>query len=75
MVCIRCVMVLKSELESFGIHFVNVKIGEAEVFENLTSLQKEKLNTALKKSGLELLDDKKSMIVEKVKNYYSFSCL
>jgi len=68
MVCIRCVMVLKSELESFGIHFVNVKIGEAEVFENLTSLQKEKLNTALKKSGLELLDDKKSMIVEKVKN-------
>jgi len=68
MVCIRCVMVVKSELESLGVHFVNVKIGEAEIFENITSEQKDILNSALKRSGLELLDDKKSMLVEKVRN-------
>jgi len=68
MVCLRCVMVLKSELKHMNIHFVNAKIGEAEIYESLTTEQKVKLNTALKKSGLELLDDKKSMLVEKVKN-------
>ena len=61
-------MVVKSELESLGVHFVNVKIGEAEIFENITSEQKDILNSALKRSGLELLDDKKSMLVEKVRN-------
>ncbi len=68
MVCIRCEIVVKSELKKMGIHYVNVKIGEAEVFETMTSEQRDKLNYALKKSGLELLDDKKSMLVEKVKN-------
>jgi AraC-like DNA-binding protein len=61
-------MVVRSELENLGIHFVNVKIGEAEILENISSDEKNKLDIALKKSGLELLDDKKSMLVEKVKN-------
>lgn len=68
MVCIRCEMVVKSELEKLGLKYISVKIGEVEIKEELSPEQRGKLNIALKKSGLELLDDKKSMLVEKIKN-------
>ena len=67
MVCIRCEMVVKSELEQMGLQYFSVKIGEAEIKENFTPEQREQFNIALKKLGLELLDDKKSMLVEKIK--------
>lgn len=68
MVCIRCEMVVKSELEKLGLQHISVKIGEAVVKKDLSPAQREQFNIALKKSGLELLDDKKSMLVEKIKN-------
>jgi AraC-like DNA-binding protein len=68
MVCIRCEMVVKSELEKLGLKYNSVKIGEADIKEGLSQEQREQFNLALKKSGLELLDDKKSMLVEKIKN-------
>ncbi len=68
MVCIRCQMVVKAELENLGLHFVNVKIGEAEIIETIAQEQLDQLDKALKKSGLHLMDDKKSVIVEKIKN-------
>jgi len=68
MVCIRCEMVVKSELEKMGIPYISVKIGEAEIKKDLTPEQSDRLNIALKKSGLELLDDKRSILVEKIKN-------
>lgn len=68
MVCIRCEMVVKSELEKLGLKYISVKIGEVEILEDFTREQREQFNIALKKSGLELLDDKKSMLVEKIKN-------
>ncbi|MBN2519689.1 MAG: helix-turn-helix transcriptional regulator [Bacteroidales bacterium] len=68
MVCIRCQMVVKAELEKLGLHFVDVKIGEADIIETITQKQLDQLDKALKKSGLELMDDKKSVIVEKTKN-------
>lgn len=67
MVCIRCKMVVKSELEKLGLHYKSVELGEAEVRETMTPLQIEHLNIALKKTGLELMDDKKSILVEKIK--------
>ena len=67
MVCIRCKMVVKSELKKLGLHFINVELGEADVMEEITSEQLEKLGIALKKTGLELMDDKKNMLVEKMK--------
>jgi AraC-like DNA-binding protein len=67
MVCIRCEMVVKAELEKVGIPFFSVKIGEVEMKMALTAKQREQLNAALKTAGLELLDDKKSMLVEKIK--------
>ena len=68
MVCIRCKMVVKSELEKLGLHYVSVVLGEANILEGISPEQRNELNIALKKSGLELMDDKKSMLIEKIKN-------
>ncbi|KIC95406.1 helix-turn-helix domain-containing protein [Flavihumibacter solisilvae] len=67
MVSIRCKMLVKSELIKLGLHFTTVELGEV-IVEEITQDQREKLNRALKKSGLELMDDRKSMLVEKIKN-------
>lgn len=67
MVCIRCQMVVKAELEKLGLNYVNVKLGEADIIENITSDQIGQLDHALKKSGLELMDNKKSILVERIK--------
>ena len=67
MVCIRCTMVVKSELEKLGLHYVIVDLGEADIMEEMTSVQLTQLGIALKKTGLELMDDKKSILVEKIK--------
>ena len=68
MVCIRCQMVVKAELEKLGLHYTYVNIGEAEIVENLQNEKLELLNTGLKKAGLVLIDDKKSILVEKIKS-------
>jgi AraC-like DNA-binding protein len=61
-------MVVKSELEKLGIHYVDVKIGEADTIESISPEQKKQLDVALRKSGLLLMDDKKSILVEKIKS-------
>ena len=68
MVCIRCQMVVKSELEKLGLHYSYVKIGEADIVEDLQHEELEQLNIGLKKSGLVLIDDKKSILVEKLRS-------
>jgi AraC-like DNA-binding protein len=68
MVCIRCQMVVKSELEKLGLNYTYVKIGEANIWGNILPEQLEELSLALKKSGLLLMDDKKSILVEKIKS-------
>jgi len=60
-------MVVKSELENLGLHFVSVNLGEAETVEEITPEQPSLLHTALEKSGLELLKDNKSILVERIK--------
>jgi len=67
MVCIRCKMVVKAELEKLGLEYISVDLGEANLTVNISEQQKKNLDVALRKSGLELLDDKKSMLVEKIK--------
>ena len=67
MVCIRCQIVVKSELEKLGLKYINVKIGEADIVEDILPEQLEQLDIALKKSGLLLMDNKKSVLVEKIK--------
>jgi AraC-like DNA-binding protein len=68
MVSIRCKMMVKEQLKKLGLHYVTVDLGEVEVMENLTEQQREQLKTALLKSGLELMDDSKAMLIEKIKN-------
>jgi AraC-like DNA-binding protein len=68
MVCIRCKMVVKSELEKLGLHYISVELGEVKIMEKISSEQLRQFNIGLKKSGLELMDDKKSMLIEKIKN-------
>lgn len=67
MVCTRCKMVVISELERFGFHDITVSLGEAEIREEISAEQLAGLRIALKKTGLELMDDKKSILVEKIK--------
>ena len=68
MVCIRCKMVVKSELEKPGLRYTTVELGEAEIIENISSDQQDQLDISLRKSGLELMDDNKSMLIKKIKN-------
>jgi len=67
MVCIRCKMVVKSELEKLGLHYKTIELGEAEIIEEISPEQMEQLGIALQRTGLELMDDKKSILVEKIK--------
>ncbi len=60
-------MVVKSELENLGLHHTRVEIGETEIMEDLSVEQLDLLGTSLKKIGLELLDDKKHIMVERIK--------
>ncbi len=68
MVCIRCQMVVKAELEKLGLQYVYVKIGEADIIGDIEPEQLKHLNIGLRKAGLILMDDKKSVLVEKIKS-------
>lgn len=61
-------MVVKSELEKLGLHYTKLDLGEVDVKENITAEQLDQLKSALSKSGLELMEDKKAILIEKMKN-------
>lgn len=67
MVCDRCKMAVKSELEKIGLHPISVALGEVEIQEDTIEDQKNQLITVLNTLGFELLDDKKSQLIEKTK--------
>lgn len=67
MVSIRCKMVVKQVLENLDLHYINVDLGTIEIRENITDSQKALLRKNLKGFGLELLDDKRNIIIEKIK--------
>ena len=64
----RCKMVVKEVLKELEVHFAVVDLGEVEIMEDLTAEQRELLKTSLLESGLELMDDKKAVLIEKIKN-------
>lgn len=67
MVSLRCKMVVKSELDKLGLHYLKVELGEVNIMENLTTEQHDQLKIGLLKSGLELMDDKKAILIERIK--------
>lgn len=68
MVSLRCKMVVKEELKKLGLHYVNIDLGTIEILEDITDFQRDALRKNLKKYGLELLDDKRKIIIEKIKS-------
>jgi AraC-like DNA-binding protein len=60
-------MVVKSELGKLGLHHAHLELGEVDVMEDMTPEQIDTLNVALKLTGLELIDDKKSILIERIK--------
>lgn len=68
MVSNRCKMMVKEELKKLNLHFMVVDLGEVDVMEDITEEQREQLQQALIESGLELMDDKKAILIEKIKN-------
>jgi AraC-like DNA-binding protein len=68
MVSLRCKMIVKEELKKLGLKYVVVDLGVVEVMEEITPEQRELLKANLLQSGLELLDDKRSILIEKIKN-------
>lgn len=68
MVSNRCKMMVRDELKKLGLHFMVVDLGEVEIMEDLSAEQRLQLQEALQESGLELMDDKKAILIEKIKN-------
>jgi AraC-like DNA-binding protein len=68
MVSIRCKMIVKSELDKLGLQYTKVELGEANIRNKITPEQITLLKSALLKSGLELMDDKKAILIERIKN-------
>lgn len=69
MVCNRCVMVVKAELEKMGLHPVSLMLGKVVLDEKkLSKDQKKELQHSLQQIGFELIDDKKSKLIEQLKN-------
>lgn len=68
MVSNRCKIVVKEALKKLGLHFIVVDLGEVEIMENILEEQRTQLKLALLNSGLELMDDKRAMLIEKIKN-------
>jgi AraC-like DNA-binding protein len=68
MVSQRCKLMVKEELKKLGMHFIVVDLGEVEIMENISDEQRTELKTALLSSGLELMDDKRAILIERIKN-------
>jgi len=68
MVSLRCKMFVKDELQKLGLNCVSLELGMVEIHDQSTEEQIELLTKNLKKGGLELLDNKKQILVEKIKN-------
>ena len=67
MVCIRCKMLVKAEIEAQGLQYESVEIGEAVITDPVLPAQLSALNSVLKKAGLEIMDEGKSQLVERIK--------
>lgn len=68
MVSIRCKLIVRSELDRLGIIYGAVDLGEVEIKSAVSPQQLEQLKRALALSGLELMDDKRAILIEKIKN-------
>ena len=64
----RCKAVVRNELNKLGLHYKNVELGEVELNENISCEKLHLIDISLRNAGLELMDDKKSHLTEKIKD-------
>lgn len=64
----RCIMVVKEELKKLGLHFIIVDLGEVEIMETLADNELQELKIALHLNGFELIDDKKTALIDTIKS-------
>jgi len=67
MVSLRCKLIVKEQLEKLGLHPTAIELGQVATLEDLSDAQREQLKEHLSKSGLELMDDKKSILIDRIK--------
>ena len=67
MVCLRCCMVVRFELEKLGLACIAVEVGMGETDGPVSVDQMKKFKIAMLNAGLELMDDKKNILIEKIK--------
>lgn len=67
MVSLRCKMIVKEELKKLGLHDTTLDLGMVEILEDITPQQRQMLKENLERSGLQLLDDKRSILIDKIK--------
>jgi AraC-like DNA-binding protein len=67
MVCVRCKMVVKAELANVGLRSTRIDLGQADIIGDISIAQRHQIKSGLSKSGLELIDDIKSVLIEKIK--------
>jgi len=68
MVSNRCKQAVRDELKKLGLHFIMVDLGVVEIMENINATKRELLKTGLLEVGFELMDDKRAILIEKIKN-------
>src|SRR5690606_16239228 len=68
MVCKRCIMVVQNELDKLGLEVKSIKLGEVTLAKELSLEEKGIFESALVPLGFQLIDDKKSRIIEQIKN-------
>lgn len=68
MVCRRCKLAVKAEVEKLGLHPISIDLGEVEIEEHEIEDEKAQLLANLQAIGFDLMDDKKSRLIEKIKN-------
>ena len=68
MVCNRCILGVQNELDKLGLEASNIKLGEVSLVKDLTTKEREAIESALDPLGFQVIDDKKSRMIEKIKN-------
>ena len=68
MVSNRCKIAVREELKKLGLHYIMVDLGVVEIMENITPEKRQLLKTGLTEAGFELMDDKRGILIEKIKN-------
>lgn len=68
MVCAGCIMVVKTELDKLGIRSPSIELGEIEISEDLSDEQLQAFGKAIQRFGFEIMDDRKSYLIEKIKH-------